>query len=61
MTKSRTTRRMGHVARMGEMRNKYKILVEKLKWKRIWETIGANARGAWSVRERIELPTNVLT
>jgi hypothetical protein len=51
MTESRTTRRMGHVACMGEIRNIFKILVKKLKWKRLSKIVGANARIVWSMRE----------
>jgi hypothetical protein len=35
MIKSRRMRRAGHVARMGVMRNAYRILVRKPEWKRL--------------------------
>jgi hypothetical protein len=38
---------MGHVACMGEIRNIFKILVKKLKWKRLLEIVSANARRVW--------------
>jgi hypothetical protein len=33
--KSRQLTWMGHVARMGEMRNSYEILLEETEWKRV--------------------------
>jgi hypothetical protein len=44
MIKSRRMGWVGHVARMGEMRNTYKILVEILKGRDHSEDLGVDAR-----------------
>jgi hypothetical protein len=44
MIKSRGMRRAGHVARMGEMRNAYKISVGKLKWKDHLQDLGVDGK-----------------
>jgi hypothetical protein len=44
MIKSRRTRWTGHVARMGEMRNAFKILVGKPEGKNHLEDLGVDGR-----------------
>jgi len=51
MIKSRRTRRAGHIACMGQMRNVYKILVRKPKWNR---TLG-RLRRRWEDNIRMDL------
>jgi hypothetical protein len=46
MIKSRRMRWAGHVARMGEKRNAYRILVGKPEGKRHWEDLD---EGGWTI------------
>jgi hypothetical protein len=50
MIKSRRMRWAGHVARMGEKRNAYRILVESQKVRDHWEDLDV---GGWTILEWI--------